>query len=476
MAVSSDLLKDVVAPLRDAVEPLLRAPLPPAAAPMVGHLIDLAGLAAIAAVLAAVGVGGRRLGEASPAAARVVALASGVLAAGFAAWLVRNPSAGFEGLFTRWDHLALAAFAGLALERLPADLRKAGLIAISLGLLVQYAGAHAVLGVGAACLAGALLVRTRLRARPWTLALAQASLFVAVYAWALGLRSTSHPFAALQVQGLLAFAALRQTSFLVEAVRAPRRLCDWAAYLAFYPGAFGLFGAPEVYAEFARRNLARGGAPDPRRAVRRVALGALQTWLALGIPVSIDDVLGAAGPLAAWPTAIALFLRTALAVMGGWALIDGVALFYGVQLRANFRGLLACQNPSELWWAWRGTLTNWLVQHVYAPLGARRHAVRNIAAAFLVSFLWHTLGLPFVQADFALVQVLPVALWAAINGLGVVLHVTLPPMPDGGAVGRAVRIVLMWALGALTPILLHFQGPAFARFPEVFPALLGVGG
>ena len=34
--------------------------------------------------------------------------------------------------------------------------------------------------------------------------------------------------------------------------------------------------------------------------------------------------------------------------------------------------------------------------------------------------------------------------------------------------------VAMWALGALTPILLHLQGPGYARFPELFPALLGI--
>jgi hypothetical protein len=472
VAVSSDLLKDVVAPLRDAVEPALRAPLPEALAPLAGHALDLAGLVAVAAVVAGLGLAHRRLHPAHAGAALALRAACAVLAIGFAAWLVRNPSPGFEALFSRWDHLALAGVAGIALEGLAAW-RKSALVALSLWIVVQYAGWHAVVAVGAACLAGTLLVRGPLRGRPRLLAAVQATLFVAVYTWALQLR-TDGTFAALQVQGLLAFAMLRQASFLVEAVRAPRRLVDWATYMTFYPGLFGLFGGPEVYSEFSRRNLVRDGAPDPRRALRRVAAGALQTWLALAIPVSVDGVLAAGGPLLAWPMAIVLFVRTALAVMGGWALLEGIALFYGVQLRANFRGLLGCQNPSELWWAWRGTLTNWLVQHVYAPLGARRHAVRNIAAAFAVSFLWHIVGLPFVRGDFALVQMLPVALWAAINGLGVILHVTLPPMPDGGTAGRAIRTVLMWALGALTPILLHFQGPAFDRFRDVFPALLGV--
>ena len=248
--------------------------------------------------------------------------------------------------------------------------------------------------------------------------------------------------------------------------------------MSFYPGLTGIFGGPEVYAEFARRNLTRRPTIDYPHAARRVVIGAVQRWFVGLVPVSVDAVLASPNPAFAWANAIVLFIRTAVVVMSAWSIIEGAALFYGIQLRANFRGLLTCQNPSELWWAWRGSLTNWLVQHVYGPLGGRRHLSRNILAAFAVSFVWHSVGVPFLTAEFHVIQTAPVALWAGINAVAVLLHVNLSRARVGtaspGRVGAAARTVLMWALGAMTPVLLAFQGNAVERFPALLHALTGL--
>jgi hypothetical protein len=475
-----DLLQRIAAPLRALLERRLLTLAPAGSAEALASLLDLGGLAVLAIVLAAAcrtlasrttapSPPARTLGGGIPAAAGVAAL-------GLLVWILRHPSTQFDLIFTRWDHLALCALVGLAAAAAPPTWRKLGLAGLSIAFLLQYCGVQAVALVGAIGLLGFALLRTSLVARPWALALAEGGLIAGAYGYALWVRRGS-VWAASPLQGLLAFAALRHISFVIEAVKTPRRLHDYAAFMTFYPGVAGIFGAPEVYAEFSRRNLARPGAVDHGRAARRVALGALQAWVALRIPVSADTVLSSPGPALAWASAAVFFIRTALGVMGGWAMIDGAALFLGVQLRANFRGLLTCQNPSELWWAWRGTLTNWLVQHVYGPLGGRRHLVRNLLAAFAVSFLWHALGVPFLTADFHLVQVTPVALWAGINAAAVLLHGLLsrtgPGTAPPGWSGRAMRIVLMWWLGAMTPLLLSFQGDAVARFPALLRALLG---
>jgi hypothetical protein len=200
------------------------------------------------------------------------------------------------------------------------------------------------------------------------------------------------------------------------------------------------------------------------------------------LPVTLERVEASASALEAWAFCIALFVRTALAVMGAWRVVGAVALFYGVQLRANFTGLLGCRNPTELWWSWRSTLTNWLVQHVYAPLGGnRRHQSRNIAAAFLVSFVWHVIGIPFLVLDFRPVHVAAVALWAAINGVAVIAHVNLAgrllvrgPEPVPMRVRTGIATVLTWALGSMTPILLSYQGPAVVRLPHLLRLLVGL--
>ena len=79
-------------------------------------------------------------------------------------------------------------------------------------------------------------------------------------------------------------------------------------------------------------------------------------------------------------------------------MIEGGALFLGVRLRPNFRGVLTATNPSQFWRAWRGTMTNWLIRYVYIPLGGnRRQQTRNILAAFVVSTIWHCAGVPFLR-------------------------------------------------------------------------------
>ena len=171
-------------------------------------------------------------------------------------------------------------------------------------------------------------------------------------------------------------------------------------------------------------------------------------------------------------------MKTAIGVTGAWRVIHATALCFGVRLRMNFAGLLTCRTPSELWWAWRGTMTNWLVQHVYAPLGAnRRHQVLNILAAFAVSGVWHVFAVMSPQLRWP--QVAAIALWATVRrrrGDGVGEDSAVRSRHRVTA-WRMLQIPLMWALGALTPLLLSLSpaGTSADRLPRLIRLLLGLG-
>jgi hypothetical protein len=414
---------------------------------------------------------------------QAVAGACGGLAAAVAVWLVSHPSPSFELLFQRGDHLAFAGLVGLTLEPLSGRQRSWPLAAISLAVLLQYAGLTAVAVATALTGAGLGLVRALGPGRrPWTFVM-HGALVVLAYAIAFRLRASDFLEAA-RVQGLLAFWSLRHVSLVAYAVsRQPPGSGECAAFMTFYPGAMGMVGAPEVYDEFARRNFGRRPALDHGASARRMFEGVLMLAASRLVPVSLADIEASPNPGLAWSLAIVFFVRTALAIMGIWRGTEGIALLYGVRLRRNFGGLLSCRNPSELWWAWRGTLTNWLVRHVYAPLGAnRRHQSFNILAAFVVSFVWHAVGVPFIDPHFTMTGLGAVGLWAAINGCAVILYVrtsrTARPRLIG-AIPPSVRIVgatvLTWALGSLTPILLAYQGAAARDLPRLLRPLLGLG-
>jgi MBOAT, membrane-bound O-acyltransferase family len=477
--MEADLLKRLATPVLVPVQVALSAtglPLPLHDA--LASLVDSSGLVLVAGALALGGSANTR----EHGVPRLAAAASALLAAGLAAWMLQHPSERFDDVFQRWDHLAFAGLAGLAAAALARGGRKWLLAAVSLGVLLQYAGAVAVALAVALTAIGVALLHTRLRANALLMAAVQAALIVAVYGLVFRLRA-SHPLAAARAQGLLAFWMLRHVSLLVTAARSgPPALADCTTFMSFYPGAMGLLGAPEVYDEFARRNLARSAQVNRRTAARRLVEGVVLVAAAKLVPASLERVEASPTTALAWGFAILLFVRTALFAMGWWRWVDATALFYGIRMRANFSGLLSCRNPSELWWAWRGTLTNWLVQHVYAPLGAnRRHQSLNILAAFVVSFLWHALGVPFLVPDFRLTHLTALGLWAGVNATAVILHVNVARTGLARATAVvpapariAAATVLTWTLGSLTPVLLSYQGAAAERLPDLLRVLAGL--
>ena len=469
-----DLLKRLALPGLAIVQGALGRGVPEPLRDTLTTFVDHSGLVVVALVCATFG---------RARAPRDVARACAVVAFGLAVWLLRHPSDRLDALVLRWDHLAFAGTAGFAIVVLGGRYRKAWLSGVSVLLLLVYVGPLALAVAAGMTAIGLLVIRTRLGTSLRVMIAAQALLVVAVYGFAFWLRSRDFA-AAARVQGLLAFWSLRHVSLLVSAVRTGTpSLLDCGTFLTFYPGVMGLLGAAEVHSEFARRNLDRAPTVQHARAARRVIEGILMLTASHLIPVTLERLEASATVLEAWACAIAFFVRTALAVRGAWRVVAAAALFYGVQLRANFAGLLGCRNPTELWWSWRSTLTNWLVQHVYAPLGGnRRHQSRNIAAAFLVSFVWHVIGIPFLVPDFRPAHVVAVALWAAINGIAVIAHVNLAgrllvrgPEPVPLRVRTGIATVLTWALGAMTPILLSYQGPAVARLPRLLRLLVGLG-
>jgi D-alanyl-lipoteichoic acid acyltransferase DltB (MBOAT superfamily) len=215
-----------------------------------------------------------------------------------------------------------------------------------------------------------------------------------------------------------------------------------------------------------------------------VVRGMAQLWIADRIPTSAEILLASPTTALVWLHSFALFVQIALRGMGFWAMIDATASFYGFRLRPNFDGILRARDPSELWRSWRGTLTNWLVCHVYAPLGAnRRHQSLNIAAAFAVSLVWHWGGVPFLSADFRLAYLAPITLWAVANAVAVIGHVqatrrrwSLLPAATPPAVRDAIHHFLTICLGTLSVTLPSLQLGAQHELVPLLRRLAGLGG
>lgn len=93
-------------------------------------------------------------------------------------------------------------------------------------------------------------------------------------------------------------------------------------------------------------------------------------------------------------------------------LVTGFALLLGFTLPINFNTPYLAINLHDFWRRWHITLSTWIRDYVYIPLGGNRISFSrtqiNVMIAMLLSGLWHGAGLNFV-------------IWGAIHGIGVVI-------------------------------------------------------
>jgi alginate O-acetyltransferase complex protein AlgI len=94
-------------------------------------------------------------------------------------------------------------------------------------------------------------------------------------------------------------------------------------------------------------------------------------------------------------------------------LVTALALFLGFQLPRNFNQPYLAKSISEFWQRWHMTLSLWIRDYVYIPLGGNRGSWArtqfNVLAAMTISGLWHGASLTFV-------------LWGVWHGVGVILQ------------------------------------------------------
>lgn len=119
----------------------------------------------------------------------------------------------------------------------------------------------------------------------------------------------------------------------------------------------------------------------------------------------------------------------------------GIARLMGFRLPANFASPYRSLNLQEFWRRWHITLSQWLRDYLYIPLGGSRRGNRyvNLTLTMVIGGLWHGSGLNFL-------------IWGFFHGIGLVVvhawhrlkerwsHLSLPRWL------RVAAVVGAWAL------------------------------
>lgn len=91
----------------------------------------------------------------------------------------------------------------------------------------------------------------------------------------------------------------------------------------------------------------------------------------------------------------------------------GIALIMGFRLNQNFNFPFKSRNLSEFWHRWHISLSTWLKDYVYIPLGGNRKGIVrtyvNNMATMLVGGLWHGAAWKYI-------------IWGALHGVGLAVH------------------------------------------------------
>ncbi len=224
----------------------------------------------------------------------------------------------------------------------------------------------------------------------------------------------------------LSYYSLKAIALLVDTYRGHVRpdpsLAEHALYLLFFPSlTAGPIDRPQPFLA----QLPPAARPTWRDALPRGAdllfAGLLKkVVIANGLAPAVERAF--AGDFATTGAAALAALTYAFYIYADFSgytdIARGVAACLGFDLALNFRRPYAARSTSEFWQRWHISLSTWLRDYVFLPLGgafrSRGRAYANLLLTMLVAGLWHGASWMFV-------------LWGLYIGVLLVGHRALQP-------------------------------------------------
>lgn len=230
-------------------------------------------------------------------------------------------------------------------------------------------------------------------------------LLTSVFAWLLPMIALGEPSGTLAPAIIplgISFFTFEFVHYLVDVyrgqppMRSPR---DFASFTFFWPsmvaGPIKRYESflPSLHDAVAKRS---GRSQDLTDGLSRIAVGCVKKILADNLTAWIDAFEphydGAAVHLR-WLFLVALALRILFDFSGYSDMAIGLARIMGITVPENFNWPYIARSPSDFWRRWHMSLSSWIRDYVYIPLGGNRHGVprrvANAMIAMVLCGLWH---------------------------------------------------------------------------------------
>jgi len=230
------------------------------------------------------------------------------------------------------------------------------------------------------------------------------------------------PLLHMELPLAISFFTFEQITYLMSCYRGEEGTGDFVSYAMFITFFPHLIAGPivryqEIYPQFNRRTQFRLSAENLTPGLMIFAIGLFKKV------ILADTFRDYVGPVFeahflpsfpdAWGATLAFALQVYFDFSGYSDMAIGLARMFGVRFPENFDSPYKCTNMVEYWHRWHITLSFFLRDYVYIPLGGnRRGELRqhlNLFLTMLVGGLWHGASWTFV-------------VWGALQGVALSIN------------------------------------------------------
>jgi alginate O-acetyltransferase complex protein AlgI len=293
--------------------------------------------------------------------------------------------------------------------------------------------------------------------------------FLAVFAGA------NAPFGGVYLPLGISFFTFQQIMYLVDIGAGdiqPAPFLDYACFISFFPHLIAgpIVRPKHILPQFALLQPFAGWQGRLAWGAEIFLLGlAKKLVMADGLARFADPGFAAAARLdpisliEAWVALLAYALQIYFDFSGYSDMAIGLAKMFGINFPVNFNSPYKARNISEFWRRWNITLSGFLREYLYIPLGGNRHGearrILNLLITMLLGGLWHGAAWRFI-------------LWGGLHGVYLVIH--------GWSERLKLRlpVVLSWALTLFCVLMawVPFRSAGFAPAVDFYRGLFGFNG
>jgi alginate O-acetyltransferase complex protein AlgI len=143
----------------------------------------------------------------------------------------------------------------------------------------------------------------------------------------------------------------------------------------------------------------------------------------------------------------------------------GLAVMFGVRLPLNFDSPYTARNIQDFWRRWHITLSRFLRDYLYIPLGGNRtgalHRYRNLLLTMLLGGLWHGANWTFV-------------IWGGLHGVALAIVAFLKAKVPGFRMPMVVAVIATFLFTTFAWV--WFRADNISTVMTVYSDMLGMSG